>query len=134
MIARFTRPLLPLFLLSTLSAAQEPNPSNLWLVDLRWTGNRLSVGTPVKLTNDNGTNSQPAFSPDGRSVVFSATRDTGSSEIYRIDIATRAETRITRTPENENSPTVNSAGEYVAVRWVPATLFKEYGVWMYSAD
>ena len=110
------------------------NPVNLWVVDLKWTGNNLSVGTPVKLTNDNGTNSQPSFSPDGRSVVFSATRDSGSSEIYRIELATRTETRITRTPENENSPTVNAAGEYVAVRWVPATLFKEYGVWMYSAD
>lgn len=114
--------------------APGPNPVNLWVVDLKWTGNQLSAGTPVKLTNDNGTNSQPSFSPDGRSVVFSATRDTGSSDIYRIDLATRAETRVTRTPENENSPTVTTAGEYVAVRWVPATLFKEYGVWVYSAD
>jgi dipeptidyl aminopeptidase/acylaminoacyl peptidase len=114
--------------------APGPNPVNLWVVDLKWTGNHLNTGTPVKLTNDNGTNSQPSFSPDGRSVVFSATRDTGSSDIYRLDLATRAETRVTRTPENENSPTVNAAGDYVAVRWVPATLFKEYGVWMYSAD
>ena len=104
------------------------------MVDLKWTGNQLSTGTPVKLTNDNGTNSQPSFSLDGRSVVFSATRDTGSSDIYRIDLATRTETRVTRTPENENSPTMNAAGEYVAVRWVPATLFKEFGPWVYSAD
>lgn len=117
--------------------APGPNPVNLWVVDLKWTGNQLSTGQPVKLTNDNGTNSQPAFSPDGRSVVFSATRDTGAdarSDIYRIDLATRTETRVTRTPENENSPTVNAAGEYVAVRWVPETLFREYGVWQYSAD
>lgn len=114
-----------------------PNPVNLWLVDLTWTGNRLSAGTPIKLTSDNGTNSQPSFSPDGRAVVFSAVRDTGAearSDIYRIDLATRTEMRITRTAENENSPTVNERGEYVAVRWVPATLFKEYGPWMYSAD
>jgi uncharacterized Ntn-hydrolase superfamily protein len=114
-----------------------PNPINLWVVDLKWTGNQLSAGTPVKLTNDNGTNSQPSFSPDGRSVVFSGLRETGPdarSDIYRIDLATGAETRVTNTPENENSPTVNAAGEYVAVRWVPATLFKEYGVWMYAPD
>src|SRR5687768_10683818 len=119
---------------ATHAQAPGPNPVNLWVVDLKWTGNQLSTGTPVKLTNDNGNNSQPSFSPDGRSVVFSATRDSGSSDIYRIDLTTRTETRVTRTPENENSPTVNAAGEYVAVRWVPATLFKEFGVWVYSGD
>jgi dipeptidyl aminopeptidase/acylaminoacyl peptidase len=117
--------------------AQGPNPVNLWSVGLRWTGDRLTVGTPVKLTADQGANSQPSFTPDGRAVVFSATRDTGSdarSDIYRVDLATRRETRVTRTPENENSPTVNARGEYVAVRWVPATLFTEYGPWVYAPD
>lgn len=121
----------------SVAGAQGPNPVNLWLVDLRWNGNRLSVGTPVKLTNDEGNNSQPAFTPDGKAIVFSATRDSGAaarSEIYRIDLATRKETRVTHTPENENSPTVNERGEYVAVRWQPATLFKEFGPWVYAPD
>jgi hypothetical protein len=117
--------------------AQGPNPTNLWLVDLKWTGNRLTVGAPVKLTHDDGANSQPSFTPDGRAIVFSAQRDTGAgarSDIYRIDLASRKETRVTHTPENENSPTVNERGEYVAVRWQPATLFKEFGPWVYSSD
>jgi dipeptidyl aminopeptidase/acylaminoacyl peptidase len=119
------------------ASAQNQNPSNLWLVDLHWTGNRLSAGKPVKLTRDKGTNSQPAFSPDGRAIVFSAIRDTGanaSSDIYRIDLATKKETRVTHTAENENSPTLNDRGEYMAVRWKFATLFKEYGVWVYDAN
>ena len=117
--------------------AQGPNPVNLWSVTLRWEGDRLVAGTPVKLTRDEGSNSQPAFTPDGRAIVFSALRDTGAtarSDVYRIDLATGAETRVTRTPENENSPTVNARGEYVAVRWQPATLFREYGPWVYAAD
>jgi TolB protein len=134
MIARCSLLLLPALAFATVSAAQRPNPTNLWLVDLQWNGDRLTVGTPVKLTNDNGTNSQPSFTPDGRAIVFSATRDSGSSEIYRIDIATRTETRITSTPENENSPTVNERGEYVAVRWMAPTLFTEFGPWVYSPD
>jgi dipeptidyl aminopeptidase/acylaminoacyl peptidase len=122
---------------SSAAAAQTRNPVNLWLVDLHWTGNHLSVGAPIKLTHDDGNNSQPSFSPDGRAIVFSAVRDTGAnarSDIYRIDLVTRTETRVTRTPENENSPTVNERGEYVAVRWQPATLFKEFGPWVYAAD
>lgn len=117
--------------------ASAQNPTNLWVVDLKWTGNRLTVGTPVKLTHDDGSNSQPSFTPDGRAIVFSAQRDTGAnarSDIYRIDLASGKETRVTHTPENENSPTVNERGEYVAVRWQPATLFKEFGPWVYSAD
>ncbi|MEP6622633.1 MAG: hypothetical protein ABJE47_25150, partial [bacterium] len=117
--------------------AQGPNPTNLWVVDLHWSGGRLTAGTPVKLTHDEGSNSQPSFTPDGRAIVFSAQRDTGAdarSDIYRIDLKTRAETRVTHTPENENSPTVNARGEYVAVRWLPATLFKEFGPWVYAPD
>jgi dipeptidyl aminopeptidase/acylaminoacyl peptidase len=139
MLARLARtPLLGLIAaLPAALAAQNPNPTNLWLVELKWSGNTLTAGTPVKLTADNGTNSQPSFSADGKSIVFSAQRDTGSnarSDIYRIDLTTRAETRVTNTPENENSPTVNERGEYVAVRWQPATLFKEFGPWVYNAD
>lgn len=117
--------------------AQGQNPTNLWSVSLAWRGDALQVGVPVKLTHDDGTNSQPSFSPDGRAIVFSATRDTGAtarSEIHRYDFATGKETRITRTPENENSPTVNSRGEYVAIRWAPATLFREFGPWVYARD
>ena len=116
--------------------AQGPNPVNLWLVELKWDGTRMTAGTPIKLTNDKA-GSQPAFTPDGKAIVYSATRDTGAnarSDIYRMDLTTRTETRVTSTKEHENSPTVNQRGEYVAVRWIPETLFKEYGVWVYSAD
>lgn len=114
------------------------NPTNLWLVTLTWRGDKVTVGEPVKLTGDRGLNSQPAFTPDGRAIVFSATRDTGRdarSDIWRIDLESGGgERQVTRTPENENSPTVNASGEYVAVRWLPATLFKEFGPWVYDRE
>ena len=121
----------------TLARAQTapPNPTNLWLVPLRWSGDRVTVGEPVKLTGDRGLNSQPAFTPDGRAIVFSAVRDTGRdarSDIWRLDLESGGERQVTHTPENENSPTVNARGEYVAVRWLPATLFKEFGPWVYD--
>jgi hypothetical protein len=129
-------PLLAPLVAPAILAAQAPPPSNLWSVPLSWEEGRLVVGRPVKLTGDRGVNSQPSFSPDGNAIVFSAIRDTGRdarSDIYRIDLGTGAERRITRTPENENSPIVDARGQYVAVRWVPATLFKEFGPWMYDS-
>jgi hypothetical protein len=130
--------LLPSLLLApALAAAQGANPSNLWSVPLSWRGDRVEVGTSVKLTGDRGSNSQPSFSPDGNLLVFSAIRDTGSaarSDIWQIDLRTGVESQVTHTPENENTPTVNARGEYVAVRWVPETLFREYGPWVYDAS
>ena len=134
------RLVLPAFVIASLTPAlalraQGANPTNLWSVSLEWRGDQLTVGTPVKLTGDRGTNSQPSFSPDGRAIVFSATRDTtrdARSDIWRLDLATGVEQQVTHTPENENSPTVNERGEYVAVRWVPATLFKQFGPWVYD--
>src|SRR3982751_5605314 len=114
------------------AAAQAPNPVNLWSVPLSWRGDRLVAGAPVKLTHDEGINSQPSFEPDGRAIVFSGLRDSGPdarSDIYRIDLGTREETRITHTTENENSPTYTPRGELVAIRWKPETLFREYGLW-----
>lgn len=126
-----------LLLAPAIIGAQAPNPTNIWVADLRWKGDNLVIGTPPKLTHDDGVNSQPSFSPDGRYVIFSATRDTGAaarSDIHRTAIATGREEQVTHTAENENSPTMNARGEYMAIRWNPATLFKEYGPWVYSRD
>ena len=120
----------------TQSAAAQ---NNLWSVRLTWEGDRLVAGAPVRITGDStgGGPSQPAITPDGKAIVYTATRDTGASarsDIYKRDLTTLVETRVTRTAEHENSPTVTARGEYVAVRWQPATLFREMGVWFYSSD
>jgi hypothetical protein len=116
-------------------AQAAQNPLNLFVAELKKEGGKLTVGTPRNLTGDRGRNSQPSFSPDGQSIVFSAVRDsTGQGDVYKIDLKSGIEVRITHTAENENSPTVSENGEVVAVRWVPATLFKEWGLWVYSAD
>jgi TolB protein len=123
-----------LFLAAPL-AAQEANPVDLYVSELRWRDGRLEVGEPARLTSG-GRNTQPSFTPDGRAIVFSGQRGgpTSQTDIYRIDLATGRETQVTRTPENENSPTVESNGELVAVRWKPETLFREYGPWVYGPD
>ncbi|HYW08884.1 MAG TPA: hypothetical protein VE913_18115 [Longimicrobium sp.] len=128
------RPLLvgSLLLLAAPLAAQDTNPVNLFVADLRYERGTVRVGTPVKLTRDNGSNSQPSFTPDGRAIVFSARRDSANGEVYRIDLATGVETRVTATPENENSPTIGPRGELMVVRWKPETLFREWGLWEYA--
>ena len=125
-----------LFLLVSVAPAQEPNPSNLYVAELKYRNNRLELGTPRKLTGDRGRNSQPSFTPDGRAIVFNAVREGpgGQGDVYRIDLATGAETRVTQTPENENSPTYSPDGQLLVIRWKPETLFREWGLWIYGND
>jgi hypothetical protein len=124
-----------LLLLAAPAAAQEANPVDLYVSELRWRDGRLEIGEPARLTRG-GRNTQPSFTPDGRAIVFSGQRGgpTSQTDIYRIDLATGAEMQVTRTPENENTPTVEPNGELVAVRWKPETLFREYGPWVYGPD
>lgn len=127
--------LAPVLLPGVVLAQVPQNPINLFVAELKRESGRLTIGTPRNLTGDRGRNSQPSFTPDGQTIVFNAVRDsTGQGDVYRIDLRTGIEIRVTRTPENENSPTVTDEGDLVAVRWVPATLFKEWGLWVYSAD
>ena len=122
-----------LFSLSGASRAQATAPVNLYVADLTWNGDSMRVGTPRKLTADRGINSQPAFTPDGKAILF-VRRDSTSaqSDVYRIELATGAESRVTSTPENENSPTVTPDGNIMVIRWTQPTLFKEWGPWIYD--
>jgi TolB protein len=122
------------FLAASTAGAQELVPVNLYVADITYRGNAIVVGTPRKLTGDRGVSSQPSFTPDGRSVLFIGRRDSANaqSDVYRIDLTTGAETRVTHTAEMENSPTVTPDGKLMVIRWVPATLFREWGPWLYD--
>lgn len=118
------------------SHAQALVPVNLYSAELTWVGGTLRIGAPKKLTGDRGISSQPSFTPEANAILFVSRRDSANaqSDIYRIDLATGAEDRITNTPEMENSPTITPDGKLMVIRWIPATLFKEWGPWIYDID
>jgi TolB protein len=124
-----------LFLVAAKAGAQTAPtiPVNLYVVEVTYPKGVLTLGKPRKLTADKGINSQPSFTPDGKSILF-VRRDSasGQGDVFRIDLDTGAETRITSTPEMENSPTVTPDGKMMVIRWTPATLFKEWGPWIYD--
>ena len=117
------------------ATAQSSTAVNLYVADLTYDGQALRVGKPQKLTGDKGINSQPSFTPDGKSILF-VRRDSAAAQgdVFRIDLATGAEARVTSTPEMENSPTVTPDGKLMVIRWTPATLFKEWGPWIYEMN
>jgi Tol biopolymer transport system component len=70
----------------------------------------VSVGKPINITNNPGYDNQPFFLPDSSALLFSSNRDGKQTDIYRYDIAARAVSQVTRTPDNEYSPTVTPDG------------------------
>ncbi|MEO8578117.1 MAG: hypothetical protein ABI556_15510 [Gemmatimonadales bacterium] len=114
--------------------AQALVPVNLYVADVTYDGGSIHIGKPRKLTGDRGISSQPAFAPDGKSIFYISRRDSvnAQSDVYRIEIGSGLESRITATAENENSPTVTPDGKLMVIRWTPATLFREWGPWIYD--
>src|SRR5258706_828645 len=112
------------FVVLILSAApfgQAPSPppappaTDIFVIDLSTRpGGKLKLGQPVKITSWAGYNNQPAFMPDGKSVLYTSIRDK-QADIYRYDIGSAATTQVINTPESEYSPTLMPDGKFISV-------------------
>ena len=90
--------------------------SEIYLADLRQANGKLTVGTPVNVTNRKGYDNQPAFSLDSKRLYFTYIDNEGQADIFRYDIGRRRHERITKTPESEYSPTPLRDGGISVVR------------------
>lgn len=72
-----------------------------------WDGRR-----PLRLTDDPGSDVDPAISPSGRDVVFTSNR-MGNNDIYIVGIAGGAAVNLTNTPANEGWARWAPDGEHI---------------------
>jgi dipeptidyl aminopeptidase/acylaminoacyl peptidase len=117
-------PLILLLLLALIGAPQRP-PANteVYLADLSVDVHPLTGGDKtslINISNNPGYDNEPSFTPDGKSVLFVSNRDGKQTDIYRYDIATKALTQLTHTPESEYSPVVTPDGKTFSVIRVEA--------------
>jgi Tol biopolymer transport system component len=85
--------------------AAPPPSTDIYLLPLSAGLASTKTAKPVSVSNVPGYDNQPMFSPDGSRVLFSANHDGKQFDIYAFDRATGRVSQLTRTPENENSPT-----------------------------
>ncbi len=116
---KFVFPSALCLLTSYMSFAQLP-ACDIWLLDIKDSAGQLAFHNPVNITNrkgfDNRYDNQPAFSPDGKYLLYSSQRDsTGQTDIYRYDLKTKTTTQFTKTPTSEYSPTFISDEKNISV-------------------
>ncbi|MGH7618595.1 MAG: TolB family protein [Gemmatimonadaceae bacterium] len=95
--------------------AQAVPSTDIYLASLSMHNGRPVVGTPVNVTHRTGYDNQPSFTPDSRAILFTSIHEDGQSDIYRIDVATKAIAHVTSTPESEYSATVMPGGKRFSV-------------------
>lgn len=66
-------------------------------------------GESEALTNDVALDARPAWSADGRSLIFESTRE-GGLDLWKLDIDTRQIARLTKTPDGARMPVIASLG------------------------
>ena len=84
--------------------ARAQGGTEIFIATLAEYGTSVRVGTPKNITRRPGYDNQPAFTADGRSVLYTSQRD-GQTDIYRYDLAADSSVQVTRTAESEYSPT-----------------------------
>ena len=104
--------------------AQQPSPSptpapppdtDIYVVEMKSAGGRVEFGRPANITNRQGYDNQPSFTPDGCAVLFSSQREGNQTDVYRYDLASAETSRLTSTAESEYSPTVTPDGKFFSV-------------------
>ena len=128
---RFPAILLVLAVCAPSARAQAP-ATDIHVADLHVAGDRIEIGAPHNVTDRPGYDNQPWFLPDGTAFLYNAEIE-GQTDVFRYDIATSARTQITRTADNEYSPSLDRSGEeLLVVRW--PTDMSRGALWRYTRD
>lgn len=128
---------------SLIGSAQQqpagPPATEVYVATLSVSPSAWTLGKPVNISNSPGYDNQPFFAPDGNMLYFTSSRGAAAAgsaapqtDIYRYDLATKAVTQVTSTPESEYSPTVTPDGKGISVIRVEADQTQR--LWKFSRD
>ena len=85
--------------------AQAPG-TDIYVFDIDLMGERLNYRNKVRVTDRDGYDNQPSFTPTSDAILFSSIRDSNQSDIFQYHLASQKLVQLTATPESEYSPMV----------------------------
>lgn len=94
--------------------AQLPN-TDIWLLDIVKTNDSISLQNPINITKRIGYDNQPAFSPDGKYILYTSIREDKQADIYNYNLETKKISQFTKTATSEYSPTFMPDGKNISV-------------------
>lgn len=102
-------------LLVGFSAFAQMPVTNIFLADVEVKNNLVKVEKAIDITNQTGYNSQPSFTPDGKSILYSSENvATKKVHICSYDIKSRKTRKITATKTSEYSPMLAPDGQNIS--------------------
>ena len=114
------------------AAVAGPPGTDIWVATLSVRGAAIRVGEAENVTRRPGYDNQPAFTRDGRYVLFTSIGPDGQADIHRWDRRARTTSRLTTTAESEYSPTPLPAGRGFSTIRVEADSTQR--LWRFDAD
>ena len=90
---------------TTPPAAGQPPAADIWVSELRVTGDAIHLGAPRNVTRRPGYENQPCFLAGGTEFLFVAADSSGQTDVFRFDLVSNTTNQVTRTGESEYSPT-----------------------------
>src|SRR6185436_10740686 len=97
-------------LFSLAVSAQLPD-TDIFLSEMSVEKGKLKFSVPLNITHRTGSENQPAFSPDGKSLLYVSVIDTTQSDIYKYMIESGKTSQVTHSKESEYSPTYSADGK-----------------------
>mgnify|MGYP001161281925 FL=1 len=103
-----------LFFLCNVLIAQ--GDTEVYLFDLISNANNYSIKNPINISNNDGYDNQPSFMKNGRSILFSSTRN-GQTDIVSYNVRNGKKTWLTDTDGSEYSPQqIGNSKTFSAIR------------------
>jgi len=96
--------LVPVFILMFVSANAQPSTTEIYLVNISYKEGIPVFSVPINITNHEGYDNQPEFTPDSKQILYVSMPDTTQSDIFQYTISDSSTVQLTQTMESEYSP------------------------------
>jgi len=107
--------LLPGLNLGQAAIAQTLPETEIYLCRVKQKKDNWQINQPVNITQRPGYDNQPAFTPDGKTILFTSIREKSTTDIYAYAIKKKQLKQLTNSPEGKYSPTITPDKNNISV-------------------